>query len=147
MNNSWKVVVAFFVVFLFGGAIGAVGVLRFWRPAVPPPSTPPAQFGWQLMRRWVASNQLDLTAEQKAKIRPIVFETAESLRRLRRDTLYSEQVALEHMQDQISALLTPEQRAKFAEMIEVQRTRMRRYIQQQQWRSEEQQRRLRPTAP
>jgi len=146
MNNSWKVVVAFIAVFVFGGAIGAVGALRFCRQAAPPP-TPPAQFGWQLMRRWVASNQLDLTPEQKAKVRPIVFETAESLRRLRRDTLYSEQVALERMQDQISALLTAEQRAKFNEMIEVQRTRMRRYIQQQQWRSEEQQRRLKPVAP
>lgn len=142
MNKNWKIIVAFLVVFVFGGVIGAVCALRVApSPASPRPASRPEQFDAQLMRRWTNGNQLGLTPEQRQRIRPIVFEAAESLRRLRRDTLHSEQLTIEHMQDEIAALLTPEQRQKFEAMIELQRARMQKFIQEQQ------QRKLRPAAP
>ncbi len=130
---GWRVAAAFAAVFLFGAAVGAVCVLRYARPALlrrEPPA--PEQFSVQLMRRWVQSDKLALTAEQREKVRPIVLETAESLRRLRRDALHSGQLEIERMQDQVAAILTPEQKARFEELIQAARDRMRRYIQQQQ---------------
>ena len=146
MNKSWRVVVAFAVVFLFGGVIGAVCGLRF-APLPEPPRPPgrPEQFGAQLMRRWMNANQLALTPEQKQRIRPIIFDTAESLGRLRRDTGHSAELMIEHMQDEIAALLTPEQRDRFNVMIERQRERVQKFNQQQQWRAQDQQRRLQPS--
>lgn len=148
MNKNWKIIVAFVAVFLFGGVIGAVCGLRFaQRPVFPRPPLRPEQFDAQLMHRWMNARQLALTPEQKQRIRPIVFEAAESLRRLRRETLHSGSLIIEHMQDEIAALLNPEQRDRFNTMIQVQRERVQRFnqeqqrrAQEQQWRAQEQQR-------
>lgn len=145
---SWRVVVAFIVVFVLGGVIGGVCALRYAPvPAAQRPPSRPEQFDAQLMRRWMNSSQLDLTPEQRRQIRPIVLEAAESSRRLRRDTFHSEQLIIEHMQDAIAALLTPDQRQKFQLMIEQRRERMQKFIQEQQGRAQEQQRRLRQAVP
>ena len=177
MKQSWKIVVAFLVVFLAGGAIGSVFSLRYaktqvqalqqFQPAPLGPQEPPGQpgqpggrrgqrgqpqpqpenFGVQVMNRWLRSNQLDLTPEQRQQIRPIVNDTQESLRRLHRDDLHNGEIIIEKMQDQVAAVLTPAQRAKFDNMINQQRRRMQQYIQLQQRRAAMQQEQFQPGGP
>jgi len=180
MKQSWKIVVAFLVVFLAGGAIGSVFSLRYaktqvqalqqFQPAPLGPQEPPGQpgpqfqpgrrgqrgqqpgaqpenFGVQIMNRWMRSNQLDLTPEQRQQIRPIVNDTQESLRRLHRDDLHNGEIIIEKMQDQVAAVLTPAQRAKFDNMINQQRRRMQQYIQLQQRRAAMQQEQFQPGGP
>jgi hypothetical protein len=133
MKQNWKVAVAFAVVFIFGAASGAVFALRYTSMRAPPRLPPrPEQFGPQLLRRWAFSRQLDLTPEQRQKIRPIILETAEELRRLRRDAWHSGELVIEHMQDEVAAVLTPDQRLKFDELIRAQRARMDAYTRAQQ---------------
>jgi Spy/CpxP family protein refolding chaperone len=139
VNKTWQVVLAFLVVFVAGGAIGSVFTLRLLaerRPAGQGPGTDPnsiarakpEDFGPALMRRWLLnSNQLGLTPAQKEKIRPIFFDTAEDLQRDREENQHSIILLIEHMQDEIAANLTPEQRNKFYQLIQSQRDKMNRY--------------------
>ena len=90
----------------------------------------PEQFGAQLMRRF--SEQLDLTADQRAKVRPMVDAAAENLRRLRRDTAHTAEIQIEQLEDQIAAVLTPDQRARFTELIQTQREQLQKFFRDQQ---------------
>ena len=139
MKQSWKISVAFIVVFLAGGARGSVFTLRLTKPppAAPAP-TQPENFGTALLQRWVRFNQLNLTPEQRQKIRPIVSDTAEDLRRLRRENSHSEELIIEHMQDEIAALLNPTQRNTFNDLIDRQRKAIQQYFQDQQRRAAQQ---------
>ncbi len=113
------------------------------RPAPPLQRGPgsPGQFGPQLMQRMLS--RINPTPEQKARIRPMVFQAGEQLRRLRQDTAHSTEQILNQLQDQIRAVLTPDQLAKFDVMIEKWREAFKRYNLQQQLRNEQQQRRER----
>lgn len=69
------------------------------------------------------SERLNLTEDQKAKLKPILEDQAEQMRSLRSDTsLTPEQKAAkkkaihETTHDQINAVLTPDQQEKFKEM-------------------------------
>ena len=95
-----------------------------------------AQFGPQLMQRFI--NQIKPTPEQREALRPLVYQAAEELRRLRRDTAHSTELILEQLQDRISALLTPEQRDRFEVMIQRSREAFKRYNLEQQRRQEQQ---------
>ena len=88
------------------------------------------EIGPQLFRR--LTDQLDLSAEQREKIKPIELRTTEELRRLRRESQHNTELALERMQDEISAILTPEQRTQFQERIARSRERMKKFLQEQE---------------
>jgi hypothetical protein len=96
----------------------------------------PGQFGPQLMQRFI--NQIMPTPEQREKIQPLVYQAAEDLRRLRRDTAHSTELILEQLQDQIATLLTPEQRGRFDAMIQKSRNAFKRYNFEQQLRQQQQ---------
>jgi len=95
----------------------------------------PERFGPQLMRRFV--NQVQPTPEQRDKIRPLVNDTAEELRRLQRDTAHHTEVVLEHLEDQIAAVLTPAQRDHFNDLVQNWRAAFQRYNFEQQQRQAE----------
>ena len=69
------------------------------------------QLNPQLMRNFAL--QLDLTNEQRAKIGPIMRRTAKL------------------MQDEISDILTPDQKAKFEELIRLHKARLQQFRQGQ----------------
>lgn len=154
MKQAWQVVLAFLVVFVAGGAIGSVFALRYdfeHKPAVPPADpnstarAKPEDFGPVLMRRWLLnSNQLGLTPEQKEKIRPIFFDTAEDLQRAREESQHSYILLIEHMQDEIAANLTPPQRDKFYQLIQNQREKLNRYTKELRRRAAAQQQAAEP---
>jgi Spy/CpxP family protein refolding chaperone len=133
MKQSWKIAIAFVVVFLAGGAIGSVLTLRFAKPPPPPALlAQPDNLNVHLMQRWMQFNQLNLTPAQREKIRPIIADGNEDVRRLLRENLHSEQLIIEHVQDEIAAILNPAQRNKFNDLIDSQRQKIEQFRQQQQ---------------
>jgi Spy/CpxP family protein refolding chaperone len=130
MKQSWKIVVAFIVVFVAGGAIGSVFTLRYAKPPPPPaPQAPPQQVNVHLLQRWLQVNQLRLAPWQRQRIRPIIADGNEDIRRLVRENLRNEQIIIEHVQDEIAAVLNPEQRKDFNDMIALQRQRIEQFQQ------------------
>ena len=61
--------------------------------------------------------KLKLDGRQVALVRPIVHETHEGIMALRRQLRPQIEAAIEKSQTRINAILTPEQREKFAQMI------------------------------
>lgn len=140
MDKSWKVVLAFVGIFIAGTITGGLISLRVAhsltgrdRPRLnsagkeQPPGGQPQQFNPQLMRR--VAEQLDLSPEQKDKMKLIEARTSEELRRMRRENLHSTELIIEKCQDDIAAILNPEQRTKFDEMILRARERIRKFMQ------------------
>ena len=69
------------------------------------------------------SEKLNLTDDQKAKLRPILQDQMQQMKAVREDSSLSEEQKRakmkpihESLHDQINAVLTPEQRAKFKQM-------------------------------
>jgi len=124
------------------------------------PPTAPEQFGPQLMQRFTNQIRPMATPEQREKIRAMVNQAAEELRRLRRDTAHSTETTLDHLEDEISGILTPDQRDRFTDAIQRWRDNIQKYNtdlqqrqaqarmvdqqQQQQRRQQQQQRRAAP---
>jgi len=120
--------------------MGMIGLLRqqVQQQSLPRKQPAPGQFGPQLMQRFI--NQIQPTPEQRQQIRPLVYQSAEELRRLRRDTAHSTELILEQLQDKIAALLTPDQRDRFEQMIQRSREAFQKYDLQQQMRQTQQRR-------
>ncbi len=111
MNKSWKVVLAFAGVFLagaiFGGAL-APHLKRFERPEPRPPLVE------RMMQRF--DEQLQLTSEQKQKVRPIVERMSEETLRMRRESSVEFRAMMDRMTAELARELTPEQRVRLDEM-------------------------------
>lgn len=139
MDKSWRVIFAFIGIFIAGAVSGLLLAPRIFGPGAGrgpggPGRSPivAQQFGPQLFRR--LTERLNLTAEQHEKIKPIELRTTEELRRQRRETQHNTELALERMQDEISAILTPEQRTQFEEQIAKSRERIKKFLQEQEGR-------------
>ena len=122
MNKSWKVVLAFTAIFLAGAVFGGLLAMRIGprllqRRIPPPPSLP------GVLRHF--ADRLDLTAEQKEKIRPMVERAEEEIRGLRQSSLKATGVILRRLQQEFSGELTPDQRKKLEKMVERQRELMK----------------------
>lgn len=124
MNKPWKVVLAFIAVFVAGAIFGGLLMVRIGprimeqKRAKSMPPTPP-----MLLRHF--TDQLDLTAAQKEKIRPMVEKMEEEMRALRQNSLKETGAMLRGLQQRFAAELTPEQRKKLDKLQENQRERMR----------------------
>jgi len=146
MEKVWKVVLAFVGVFIAGAVFGgflSLGISRRMmqdhlaaQPALtpkitatPPPQPPPEKRhpgqgpqlmgAPQLMRIYV--NRLDLTAEQKERLRPIIQRAAEDYRRQQVNHLRETGFILQRLQQDIKKELTPEQQAKLEQLEQKQR--------------------------
>jgi Spy/CpxP family protein refolding chaperone len=134
MAKTWQVVLATIAIFIGGlvtGAAMAFGVVHWLavhRPFIAAQFVNRAQvqqFGPQLMKSF--ENKLDLTDDQRAQIEPIVRRTAAQLSRDRHEVQLTTALAIEKMQDEISAVLTPDQRTKFDALIAKQRERLQQF--------------------
>jgi Spy/CpxP family protein refolding chaperone len=72
------------------------------------------------------TQRLNPTPEQQKAIRPIVGRAAEDLQRMQREHLADTARTTERMYADVSALLTPEQRAKLEQMRQEMLERVRR---------------------
>lgn len=132
MEKPWKVIFAFVCVFMAGAVFGGFFTLRsdgrraladvpppVNRPPFPgqrpPPGSPPqAQIQPAIMRQM--TQRLNLTADQREKIKPVVARATEELQRLRRENLHDTTRTMEVMYADVAASLTPEQRAELEDM-------------------------------
>jgi hypothetical protein len=73
----------------------------------------------QLMRRYV--DRLDLTAEQKERINPLIQRAAADLRRQQQTNFRETGIILQHLQEDLGKELTSAQRGRLDEMAERQR--------------------------
>ncbi len=73
----------------------------------------------QLMRRYV--DKLNLTAEQKERINPLIQRAASDLRRQQQTNLRETGIIFQHLQEDIAKELTPAQRTRLEEMAVKQR--------------------------
>jgi hypothetical protein len=107
-------------------------------PGGPRPLPTPEQFGPRLMQRFVNQIRPPATPEERDQIRPLVNQAAENLRRLRQEAAHNTELTLEHLEDQISAILTPAQRDRFSDQIQRWRDAFEKYNAEQQQRQAQQ---------
>ncbi len=70
--------------------------------------------------------ELNLTADQATKIRPLIEETGQAMDTLRRNTTQQVRARMAETNKKIAALLTPEQQIKFEKMEVEHRHRLER---------------------
>ncbi|MCB1105259.1 MAG: hypothetical protein H7A44_05705 [Opitutaceae bacterium] len=120
MNKPWKVILAFIGVFLAGAVVGGIVTLRFVREFARD-FRPMDRFEPLLMKRY--ASRLDLSEEQRKRVREIVRTTENELRRLRSEGFKEAVAAGEKMNAQIEQILTPEQRVRLEELKQEMRER------------------------
>ncbi len=141
MNRTLKVSLLCLGIFATGAIAGGVVALRHEKQQQQQQrmeerrarSADRDSFGPQTLRRFTES--LELTEEQRETIRPIITQSAEELRRLRRESFKATTAVIEQMEAKVALELTEAQKSRLAEMQAKQRERM------QRWMSDRQQRR------
>lgn len=110
-------------IFAAGGATGAFVALRLEHKAAHERA-----FGSFMVKQLgKMTEELALTPGQRAQVDAILHRCSEDLGALRRDSITATSGKFREMNQKISALLTPEQAAKFEEMLQRQRERFRRF--------------------
>lgn len=109
------------------------------RPAQPTPQIPlppgmAAQMP-QIMRRYV--ERLDLTAEQKERVNPLIIRASSDLRRQQQTNLRETGVIIQHLQEDIAKELTPVQRKRLEELAERQRQLIEKRMIQEQFKQQQ----------
>ena len=110
------------------GPFGGLLALRFEpRPPAKRPAAPAAASASAplpgIMRHF--AEQLELTPEQREKIRPMVERAEEDIRRLRQTGLRETGIILKRLQEDFATELTPDQRKKMEKMQEKMQERLR----------------------
>jgi Spy/CpxP family protein refolding chaperone len=114
MNKPWVVILAFLGVFVAGTVSGTLLGARYGRQIFPRNRPSGGNYSSQLMQRF--SEQLNLSADQTEKIRPIVERAQAENQRLRRENVQQMTKVMDEMHTQIAEILTPEQRVKLDEL-------------------------------
>jgi Spy/CpxP family protein refolding chaperone len=116
MSGTVKKILAGLVLFGSGLVVGVFGA-RMWheRGTLALLHGDPRRFAEMVVHR--LSADLDLTEEQRAKLRPIVMATARKLAEIRREQEPKIKEAMESDTKAIKAILTPEQTEKFEAIL------------------------------
>ena len=113
MSGTLKPWLILAVIFVAGGFTGAALTMvfsgHFMYPAGPPDDMRQAWLG-RLTR------QLNLTPDQQAKIEPILRDTADKVKKAHQEEFDKIRPILQASDDQIAAILTPEQQAELKQM-------------------------------
>lgn len=119
MTKPWQICLVLIVIFAAGGVSGglvAYHIARHGAERLPPPPDV-----------WVARDiqhfgrELALTPQQEELIKPIVRVNVEELINLRRQSMRSTRDILERLENEIAAVLTPEQKVQFQEFVQKRR--------------------------
>jgi hypothetical protein len=131
MEKPWKVVAAFIGVFIAGSVFGGFFALRIGRQVAsqqrvaavnPAPFNPPA--GPQLLRRF--AERLELSNEQRDKLRPVVDRAEDEIGRIRQTSLERTEAILRRMQHEFRAELNPGQIRALDRLQRIQNENLRR---------------------
>src|SRR4051794_31577323 len=110
MNKTWPLVLIFIGIFVTGVVTGGFIAIRYARSVVQ--KRVAEQFVVQQLKQ--IGDQLQLTKEQRERIRPIWFRAGEQLRDLRKEIAAVNQ----QMEDDLKKELNDTQRAKYEEIRE-----------------------------
>lgn len=125
--TPWKVIAAFIGVFVAGSIFGGFFALRMDRERAPKNRSEQQQttgsLHLRLMRRF--AEQLDLTAEQKETLAPVMKRAGEDIRRVQQSQSREMTILVERLQQDIAQVLTPEQKVKLEAMKQQQRERLK----------------------
>jgi Spy/CpxP family protein refolding chaperone len=124
--NIWKVILATIVIFVAGLVTGALVVWHSERlfstpaqhPTIAPhpgPAVSPGGLRLDLLRRM--QRDLNLTADQHEQIEKILKESQERSRKIMKPVAQPIRDELARTRDEFRKVLTPEQRAKFDELL------------------------------
>jgi Spy/CpxP family protein refolding chaperone len=111
------------LIFLAGIVTGTLLAPWLGRTFMRPPQ--PRELAYHMLDR--LQGGLHLTDEQTAKIKPIIEATGADMETIRRETAARVHQRISQTNEQISALLTPEQKVQFIKMEEEHRRRMQEY--------------------
>jgi Spy/CpxP family protein refolding chaperone len=107
--KPWLVLALIFLAGVGTGILLTVGVGSHFRHQLGMESMKQHWLGW-------LTSRLDLTADQKAKIDPILTDAMTQLQALHHDEIDKASHIMEAANTQISALLTPDQKTKLEQM-------------------------------
>ena len=105
----WKVILATMVIFVAGAFAGGLLVKTLWPPV---PEILSRQFFQARLKK-----ELQLTADQTNRIDKIFAESKERLKIIEGLIAPEKQKELQEVRDNIRAILTPEQREKFEQLL------------------------------
>ena len=127
MMANKRAIVYLVLVFLLGAALGVLGL---WNSCTPWAATgwPPSMRNKQGAAEWL-TRELQLTADQQQQLGTILDETATSYEAIRERVRPEYDQVRQQGRDKIRAILSPEQKARFEELVrqmDEQRARRRR---------------------
>ena len=125
--SQWKTIGYAVAIFVAGGISGgALGVYEPKSHLFDPQREQEVALKW----RTRLQNKLDLTPDQMARINPIIDNGVAQLRSIRSDTMERLNKVFEDSYTKISAILTPDQRAKLDQMDKERREMMMQHWQE-----------------
>src|SRR4051812_49205180 len=104
MDKPWKLILLLVGIFAAGSVTGGFISLRLAKRAIerrPPPEQ------WATRRLKQLEDRLNLSAEQKDRLAPIIRRDVEDLGRIRNSAMSDTRRILERMERDISEMLTP----------------------------------------
>ena len=123
--NTWKVILATMVIFGAGVVTGGLLVRHTTAPSHPPrPANArlapisPSGLRMEVLRR--VERELDLTPEQRAEVDRIISASQERTKKLMEPLAPQLHAELQQAKESVRAVLTPEQRPRFDELLKQQ---------------------------
>jgi len=116
MMSSRKAIAFLMAVFVLGAAAGVLGTMWATRTGLAATSGPPSKFSKQGAMEWL-NTELKLTAEQQQQLGVILDETASGYEAIRERVRPEYDQVRQQSRDRIRAILTPEQKARFEELV------------------------------
>jgi len=123
--NTWKVILATMVIFGAGVVTGSL-LVRHTAPPSHPPRPANARLGpvspsgmrVEVLRR--VERELDLTPDQRAQVDAIISASQERTKKLMEPIAPQLHAELQQAKEAVRAVLTPEQRPRFDELLKQQ---------------------------
>jgi hypothetical protein len=122
--NTWKVILATMVIFATGVITGGIVVDRVIQRSKPHHATaskPPGSLGGtrvDFLRK--AERELNLTVEQREQADKLISGSQERMKKLMEPVNPKVREELQRTRDEFRAILTPEQRSRFEELVKQQ---------------------------
>ena len=132
MMSNRKALAFLLAVFVLGAAAGVLGTMWATKTGLAAGSAGPSKFTKPAAMEWL-TNELKLSAEQQLQLGPILDETATNYEAIRERVRPEYDQVRQQSRDRIRAILTPEQKARFEELVrQMDEERARRHREREQ---------------
>lgn len=115
MNKAWQIWLVMALIFCAGGVSGGLVAYHVAQKDIRHMPPPPEEWGRRHFE--FIARRLELTAAQRKQVQPIVQRNIEELVKLRRQDMRKGWGILEHMEQEITVQLTPEQKVRYQELL------------------------------